>query len=438
MTSARPLARRSLILFVMLASLSRPSAASAQVSTALVQGQVVDETKAVLPGVSVTARNEETGLTRQTVTDQQGYFRISALQPGLYELIAELTGFTTVHRKGLRLTVGQEVTLNFQLQLVSLQETVTVTGESPLVEVSKTTLGTTINTQKLDELPLSGRNYLSLVTLAAGVTPGGGAAGLAQSGLRNSGRTGYVVDGVSQERNVFPAARGSLSPDSVQEFQVLTNMFSAEYGQAAGPIVNILTRSGTNNLHGRIGVFNRSNELDARDVFATGEAPFGQWWYVGNIGGPIIRDRIHYFGSFEGIRTDQTQIVTSPLAPAEVAQPFRQIKVFGKPSWQIGKDHHATYRYSIDRNTTDNSGVGGLNTIERATYSYRAVCVRLQQHRGQVHVLSCGSPARRQLWKGYQHPAVVGRDTPAGSRLPVAHQGVAQPQTGSELQLHLD
>jgi hypothetical protein len=342
-----------------------------QVSTALVQGVILDETKAVLPGVSVTARNEETGLARSVVTNDQGYYRIAALQPGPYELIAELAGFATIHRTGLRLTVGQEVTINFNLQLVSVQETVTVTGESPLVEVSKTTLGTTISTQKLDDLPLSGRNYLTLVTLAAGVTPGGGAAGLAQSGLRNSGRTGYVVDGVSQERNVFPAARGSLSPDSVQEFQVLTNMFSAEYGQAAGPIVNILTRSGTNNMHGRLAVFNRSNELDARDVFATGEAPFGQWWYLGNVGGPIVRDKVHYFGSLEGIRTDQTVIVTSPLAPAEVLQPFRQIKGLGKVDWQIGRDHHATYRYNIDRNTTDNAGVGGLNTVERAQKSYR-------------------------------------------------------------------
>ena len=160
---------------------------------------------------------------------------------------------------------------------MTVQESITVTGESPLVEVSKTTLGTTIYAKKLEELPMAGHLPLAPDPRrgrhVAGRRRRHGVAG------RNSGRTGYVVDGVSQERNVFPSARGSLSPDSVQEFRILTNMFSAEYGQASGPIVNILTWSGTNALHGRVGAFTRLNERDARDYFATGEAPYSQQWY---------------------------------------------------------------------------------------------------------------------------------------------------------------
>jgi hypothetical protein len=351
----------------------------AQVSTALVQGQVIDETRAVLPGVAITARNEETGLTRTTVTDERGYYRVSALPPGRYEVSAELTGFATIRKQGIPLTIGSEASIGFELHLVSVQETVTVTGESPLIETTKTTLGATITAKKLEDLPLAGRDYLKLVTLAAGVTTQGGAGGMASSG-RNSGRAGYVVDGVSQDRNVFPSSRGSLSPDSVQEFQVLTNMFSAEYGQASGPIVNILTKSGTNDIHGRVGAFDRSNQLDARDYFAKGEAPFSQQWYVGSLGGPVLRDRMHYFGSFEGIKQDQTVVVTSPLQPGEYPQPFNQIKVLGKFDAQLRSANHATFRYSIDRNTTDNGGVGGLNTIERATHSFR----KMQDYQGTM------------------------------------------------------
>ena len=344
----------------------------AQVSTALVQGEITDETKAVLPGATVTARNEETGFARTAISDARGYYRIIALPPGTYKITAELTGFATVDKTSIPLTIGQEAAINFQLQLVTVQESITVTGESPLVEVSKTTLGTTINAKKLEELPMAGRNYLSLLTLAAGVTSQGGAGGMASAG-RNSGRTGYVVDGVSQERNVFPSARGSLSPDSVQEFQILTNMFSAEYGQASGPIVNILTRSGTNALHGRVGAFTRLNELDARDYFATGEAPYSQQWYSANVGGPIIRDKAHYFGAFEGIKTDQTAVVTSPLAPGEFPTTFRQTKTLVKGDYQIGSAHHFSGRFNRDWNANDNNGVGGLNTIERAQTADRSM-----------------------------------------------------------------
>ena len=191
--------------------------------------------------MTVTARSEQTGVSRVAVTDERGWYRITALQPGRYSMIAEISGFSTVQQSGVTLTIGQELTLAFQLRLVSLQETVTVTSQAPLIETSKTTLGTTFTAEKLDVLPMAGRNYLTLVTMATGVTPEGGAAGMASAG-RNSGRVGYQVDGVSQENNLTLGSRGSLSPDSVQEFQVLTNMFGAEYGTASGPIVNILTQ----------------------------------------------------------------------------------------------------------------------------------------------------------------------------------------------------
>jgi Carboxypeptidase regulatory-like domain len=338
--------------------------ASAQVATATIQGSVTDETKGVLPGVTVTARNEETGVSRVAVTDERGWYRITALQPGRYSLIAEVSGFSTVRQSGVALTIGQEVMLAFQLRLVSVQETVTVTSQAPLIETSKTTLGTTFTSQKLDVLPMAGRNYLTLVTMATGVTPEGGAAGMASAG-RNSGRVGYQVDGVSQENNLTLGSRGSLSPDSVQEFQVLTNMFGAEYGTASGPIVNILTRSGTNDVSGRVGVYTRMNELDARDYFARGEAPFSQLWYSTYVGGPIRRNTLHYFGSFEGLRQDQTAVVTSPLMPGEYPQETRNVKFLIKLDRQMGSNQHLTFRYNFDGGRSTNNGVGALNTIER-------------------------------------------------------------------------
>lgn len=345
-----------------------PSFATAQV-TSLVQGQILDETKAVLPGASVTARNTDTGFARTVVSDERGNYRIAALPPGPYELVVELVGFTTVQRKGLEFNIGQEATINVQLQLVTVQETVTVTGEAPLVEPTKTTLGTTITPQKLDQLPLEGRDYRNLVTLAVGVSQDGGAAGMGNADVRNSGRVGYQVDGVSQENNLTVGSRGNLSSESVQEFQVLTNMFTAEYGTASGPIVNILTRSGTNQLRGRFSAFTRNNELDARPFFATGEAPFSQQFYSGYVGGPIVRDRVHYFGSFEGLRQDETAVVTARLLPGEYPAQQRGVKVLTRVDSQLSTDHRLSFRYNIDRSKTTNSGVNGLNTIERGRTS---------------------------------------------------------------------
>jgi hypothetical protein len=365
---ARAWPRRSgaAVAFALLACLACAVPASAQVATALVQGEVTDETKGILPGVSVTARNEDTGLTRSVVSNERGFYRISALPPGRYALEFELAGFATGRRQGLVLTIGQEATVHLQMQLVSLQESVTVTASSPLVEVSNTTLGTTITSKKLDELPLAGRNYTSLMTLAAGVTPEGGASGMVSFG-RNSGRGGYVVDGVSQNRNLFPGARAQLSPDSIQEFQVLTNMFSAEYGTASGPVVNVLSKSGTNEMHGRLSTYIRNDSLDARQYFATTRAPFKQQWYVGNVGGPLVPNRLHYFGSIEGQWTDDTVVVTSILQPGDYARKARTLKYNAKLDWQIGGANHVSFRSSIVPNETTNGGVSALNTVERAT-----------------------------------------------------------------------
>jgi hypothetical protein len=339
---------------------------------------VTDETKGVLPGVTVNATSEQTGQIRNVVTDERGFYRIPALPPGRYTVVAELAGFAAVRREGVTLTIGQELELGFRLGTVSLQETVTVTSEAPLIETSKTTLGTTFTQQKLEELPLAGRDYLNLVTMAPGVTPEGGAAGMASFG-RNSGRVGYQVDGVSQENNLTVGSRGSLSPDAVQEFQVLTNMFSAEYGMASGPIVNILTRSGTNEHRGRIGVYARSNRFDARDYFAQGEAPFNQQWYSGSLGGPIVRNAIHYFGSFEGLKQDETAVVTSPLAPGEYPRETRNVKLLTKLDAQLGANH-LTFRYNYEKGQTTNSGVGGLQTFERGRISKP----RRQDYQGTV------------------------------------------------------
>lgn len=139
---------------------------SAQVATATIQGEVSDETKGVVPEVTVTALNEQTGVSRFAVTDERGFYRITALQPGRYSLTAEVAGFSRVQQSGINLNIGQEVTLPFQLRLVSVEETVTVTSQAPLIETSKTTLGTTFTAQKLEVLPMAGRNYLTLVTMA--------------------------------------------------------------------------------------------------------------------------------------------------------------------------------------------------------------------------------------------------------------------------------
>jgi hypothetical protein len=349
-----------------------PSATWAQ-SGATLQGTVFDEQSGVLPGATVTIANTETGWVRTTVTDERGWYRATALPPGRYEVRVELQGFVTQVRPGLTLTVGQEATIDLTLRVSTIEETVTVTGDAPLVATTSNTLETTVTRDRLDTLPLPGRSFQILANLAPGMlgVGSGGPWGSAFAGAQLSRNTNVLVDGASTVSG-STASAGSYSLEAVREYAVMMSQFTAEYGMGAGAIISVVTRSGTNDFQGRGFLFHRDDSLDAQDVFSkaqgSGKAPFSQQLFGGFVGGPILRDRLHYFGSYEGERRRETAVTTSPLVPVserETPHPYDASDYFVKTDYRITNNHALTARVRV-RGSEENAWfIGGLSTRDR-------------------------------------------------------------------------
>jgi Carboxypeptidase regulatory-like domain len=244
-----------------------PAPATGQNIGATLQGLVTDEQKAVLPGVTVTIINVDTGIARTVVTDTAGWYRAAALSPGTYELTTDLTGFVTYKRSGLTLTTGQAPRIDIMLQVAAVKETVQVVAAAPLVDTTKNTIGLTVTRKDLDSIPLVTRNFLDLANMTPGVT-GVGGGGVNTAGQLNRSNS-YLVDGVSNDDTIVSSSRGGFSLEAVREYVVLANQYTAEYGISSGAIVSVVTRSGTNKNEGRAFYFARNDALDAQNPFSS-------------------------------------------------------------------------------------------------------------------------------------------------------------------------
>ncbi len=339
--------------------------AAGQTTSATVQGTVRDGSGLPLPGVAVSLKNPETGFTRATTSRDDGTYVLTFVPVGTYTLQADLAGFRSEAREGLRCEIGQELTLDLHLQVASLSETVVVRSDAPLVETTKSTIDRVVTREQLDGLPLNGRQAASLALLAPGVVARGTSVEepvTSEGQPRGSGET--LVDGVSNELLLVNSVRSNAPPDAIEEFQVLTSQYQAEFGNASGLILNTITRSGTNTLHGRGYYFHRDEQLDARNPFATTEKAFEQRQGGGWLGGPIIRNRTHFFGSYEGTTRVNIATVTSPLAPGDFEQPFDNHQLLAKVDHQMTSNNRLTGRFSVDRPFYHNLNVGGINLEE--------------------------------------------------------------------------
>ena len=292
----------------------------AQVATATISGVVSDATGAVVPGATITLRNVETGARRTVTTDATGRYAAPQLGVGGYEVTATATGFQTLVRRGITLTVGREAEVNFSLSLGTVAERIEVTGEAPLVETTTATTSGLVDEKTVRELPLNGRSFTDLMDLQANVkniasaAPLVGGAGTRMWGIgakfsvagAHPGQNNYIVDGLIINDTVVAtpgsAAGGLMGTDTIREFRLLTSNYSAEYGQVAGGIMTAVTRSGTNTLHGSAFEFLRNSALDARDFFDKEVPPFKRNQFGFTLGGPIQQDRTFFFGSYEGLR----------------------------------------------------------------------------------------------------------------------------------------
>jgi hypothetical protein len=321
------------VLGLVIAAWVLPVALAAQAVTGTIIGQITDSTGAVMPGTTVTLTNTGTGLVRVITTDANGEYTAPSLPTGTYAVKAELSGFKTVNRPDIPLGVDQRVRIDVKLEIGAVEESITVTGTSPLVQTSSSELGTTVNEEQIKTLPLNGRNFVNLTRTVPGVVRGipganiDGAGSLAWRASASFSANGqrprdnnYMLDGVDNNETWLQTVVLFPSVDALDEFKLQTSTYSAEFGRSLGGVVNLQIKSGTNVAHGSGFEFLRNDAFDANNFFnnrAGRDKPdFSQHQYGGTIGGPLVRDRTFYFFDFQGYKINQgaTYLSTVPSA----------------------------------------------------------------------------------------------------------------------------
>lgn len=350
--------------------------AYAQAASAVIAGTISDTQGGVLPGVTITVTNAESGTVRTAVSEADGKYRVAGLAPGRYNLNAELPGFQTVEVKDLTLVIGQEYTRDFQLGLSTLQESVTVTGEAPIVEATKTEVSTVVTAEQIAMLPVQDRTALSLSLLLPGtavdVTRPKRNATNVGAGVTTSGTT-YLVDGLSNAVAKSGEQRHDIPESAIREFSVHTTQVPAQYGQRAGGVVQIVTKSGTNDFHGDAFEFFRNQKMTRNDIFTQQQIDAGRAdprykrnQYGASLGGPIIRNKLHFFGTFERTRENSYFTVNAPvqfyptMAGSFEGGSFTNI-FFGRGDYQINTKQNLFYRYVNQHTEFFCSGCGGTN-----------------------------------------------------------------------------
>ncbi len=334
----------------------------AQVVTANLQGAVTDPSGALVPGASVTVLNLETGLKRETTTNDEGFYRLNLLPRGKYELRATKSGFLTEVLKDVNLTVGETLNANIVLRVAGQAETVTVTSGTTIVDTASSQIQAPVQQIQIANLPINDRNFQQLANLIPGAAPApsydptkrlyGGIV----SGGATARSSGISVDGGNFNDNIVGGPVGLVPEDAIQEFQVVTNQFSAEYGHSSGPFINVITKSGTNEIHGSGFVLVRHKDLQARGFFEPVKPDFDREQFGGSVGGPIIRDKTFGFFAIERNRQEKTQTVNTggvfPKFEGSFPAPFRDLLMVAKFDHHPNPAHALSFRASFQRNSS--------------------------------------------------------------------------------------
>ena len=364
---------------VLLFALLGVPVAHGQAGTSFVlQGTVQDSLGAVVVGATVTAKDVSLGATREQTTDSKGHYILSALPPqGVYELTVSAKGFGTQTLTGLTFLSNSQPVLNFTLKPGGVEQKVIVASEAPIVETDKTEIDQTVDTAQVNDLPLNGRNFFTLAQLAPGaVSLDQGTGGLTFNGQGERQLT-ILADGMTnqlREIRTLPGdlsgANGTFNLSVVDDVQVITNNFSAEFGRSPAGVINVVTKSGTNDWHGTGFIYGRPGAWDAKNAL-TGQNPdFNRIQWGATVGGPIIQNKMHFIASYEQEHQTQDDAgITSALQPNPgqlIVQPFKSINFFGKVDTELTKNNRLDVRYNLLRSRVDNINVGGLNTTQQA------------------------------------------------------------------------
>jgi len=363
----RAASRFSVLLAFLLLFVS--TAARAQVDTGNISGTIVDQSGGALPGVTMTATNLATSIARTTVTDANGRYQITGLQPAKYSVKADLQGFAPVVQPQVTVNIGTTVDVNLTLQLASLAETINVTSDAPLIESTKAEISSVINQQQLESLPSLNRQYLDFALLLPAtvdsVSINQQGAGFSIGGARSS-EAALLVDGFYNMDEGFDLPKQRYSQDSIQEFQVISFGGEAEYGRAIGGILNGITKSGGNQLHGTAYDFYQNENLNAEDPASVlrgiPEPPYGRDQFGGTLGGPIKKDKTFFFGAYERVKQDYTYdngiTQASGAAIGLPANDIGNVPRFYRLNFALAK---------VDHNIDDNNRLQGSFAMSRWT-----------------------------------------------------------------------
>jgi outer membrane receptor protein involved in Fe transport len=370
--------------------------AAAQQTTGNIQGRITDNQKAAVPGVTVTAKNNETGFVRSEVTDAEGIYRLNALPVGTYDLHAELAGFAPYERKALPVSVAQTLDLNIDLTVAGVSESVSVTAESPLIQTSSSSVGGVVDVQRIENLPLNGRQFANAAIAIPGVglgyhsDPTKSTQFSPQIAGGNGRNVNYQIDGGDNNDDTVGGLLQLFPLEAIQEFNFVTQRYKAEYGRSNGGVMNIVTKSGTNDVRGSWFTLLRDSVLNARtETEKLSDVPkqdYRRWQYGGSFGGPVIKDKVHYFGAFERTQQDTFQAVDTqglfPNLDGVYTTPYRENLLTVKGTANLNTAQYLSVRYGRNTNSQpygagplsppDNWGVSG-NTFNSINLNHNWV-----------------------------------------------------------------
>jgi hypothetical protein len=351
------------------------SSVLAQQTAGNITGRVLDQQGAAVPGATVSARNPQTGFSRSEVSDAEGLYRLNALPVGLYEVNAELPGFTTVSKKDIEVGVGQTQTVDFSLRIASVAETVNVTGASPLIEITNSAVGQLVDPKRIESLPLNGRQFANLAATVPGVglgyhtDPTKSSQYSPQINGGNGRNVNYQIDGGDNNDDTVGGLLQLYPLEAIQEFNLITSRFKAEYGRSNGGVMNVVTKSGTNLPSGSFFEFFRDKSMNAESESeflndqsaisagtpAPGKQNYRRNQFGGSFGGPIEKDKIHFFLAIERTQQDTTQVVNTlglfPDKNGVFAVPYRESLVTGKVTANLNTAQYLSIRYGYNQNS---------------------------------------------------------------------------------------
>ncbi len=319
-------------------------------TTSTIEGTVKDKQGLALAGAQVRVTSAELAIDRTVTTESDGTYRVTTLPPGVYEIKAAKDGFQSEIFKNLEVTLNRTLDFDITMQVGSLNQTVEVDSATPLLETSASSTGSTITPQQIEDMPINGRNYLDLLQLVPGVSLNRQADPAGDDATPILGERGgnalFLIDGLPNRDNFNGGPSAQFNQDSILEFQVVTGGYKAEFGHASGGIINVVTRGGTNDWHGGVSAFFRNSVFDSNDIpTSTNGAPFlNRWDPTAYFGGPIVKDKVFFFGSAERIQESRDLNFTfNPNLPASLI-------AFETPFNKHSLTYDTRARFKLDEN----------------------------------------------------------------------------------------